>query len=84
MELNEIRPFFSLAFKRLLQLDPQETERIEQAEEEPEELEDPELKEDDFGYGAAWDSHNVSHKLEKTRILMMEVKKYPWCCNITC
>lgn len=53
MELNEIRPFFSLAFKRLLQLDPQETERIEAADEEPEELEDAELKQDDFGYGAA-------------------------------
>lgn len=53
MELNEIRPFFSLAFKRLLQLDPQESERLEQAADEPEELEDPELKEDDFGYGAS-------------------------------
>ena len=31
MELNEIRPFFTLAFKRLLQLDPQETERQEAA-----------------------------------------------------
>lgn len=31
MELNEIRPFFTLAFKRLLQLDPQEAERQEAA-----------------------------------------------------
>lgn len=53
MELNEIRPFFSLAFKRLLQLDPQEGDRIEAAENEAEELEEANLEEDDFGYGAA-------------------------------
>lgn len=52
MELNEIRPFFSLAFKRLVQLDPQEGERLEDAEDEPEELDDNDLREDDFGYGA--------------------------------
>jgi hypothetical protein len=50
MELNEIRPFFSLAFKRLLQLDPAEAERMENAEEEPEELEEAYTKDDEFGY----------------------------------
>lgn len=40
MELNEIRPFFSLAFKRLLQLDPQEAERQEAMEDEPDEDEE--------------------------------------------
>ncbi|CAD6566718.1 MAG: DNA replication protein psf2 [Cyphobasidiales sp. Tagirdzhanova-0007] len=47
MELNEIRPFFSLAFKRLLQLDPQV---LEEPEEEPDELEEV-LDEEEFGYG---------------------------------
>lgn len=34
MELNEIRPFFTLAFQRLLQLDPAEAERQETQEDE--------------------------------------------------
>ena len=46
MELNEIRPFFTLAFKRLMQLDPEEAARVEAAEDEPDELEDEEYKED--------------------------------------
>lgn len=29
MELNEVRPFFSLAMKRLIALDPEEAERLE-------------------------------------------------------
>lgn len=42
-----------MAFKRLLQLDPAEAERQDNAEEEPDELEDADIKEDDFGYGEA-------------------------------
>lgn len=55
MELNEIRPFFSLAFKRLLQTDPAEGERAENMQDEPDELvgdledSDNEMEEDDDG-----------------------------------
>ena len=56
MELNEIRPFFSLAFKRLLQLDPQ---ALEEPDGELDELENG-LSEDEFGEDTTnqYDMHN--------------------------
>ena len=67
MELNEIRPFFSLAFKRLLQLDPQESERQETMEEEPGELDDG-MEEHEFGYddhkreGTVYHTNGTGHR----------------------
>lgn len=64
MELNEIRPFFTLAFKRVLQLDPAEAERAEAMEEEPDELDD-QLEQDEFGYGAREMSANGHGMLDE-------------------